>query len=1044
MKQTALLCKSCIRKKVFVFINLLLLMVSLTAVQAQEVVITGVVLDSKGLPIPGATIENVATGKSAGTDDKGNFKINAKVGATLRIGHLAFETQLKKVENTAKLEIRLQERATNLQDIVVVGYRSQKKETLTGAVASLKTSEIINTKSPSLAQAIQGKVAGLRIRQTDGEPGSFSNDINVRGLGTPLFVIDGVVRDGSNEFQRLNPEDIESISFLKDATAAIYGMNSANGVVIVTTKKGTKGKTTFSLSQNIGISSPTDVPQMASAGQYMTLRNEVEINAGRPPYITNEELAKWQSNLPGYQTVDLWSEITNKIALQNQTNLSFNGGSDKVSYFGSLGYANDNSILINNAINYNKYTFRSNVNMKLTDNLSGSINIGGRFDKSDKPWFNFFEIFKSTRVNPPITSVYANDNPNYYNNFAYVINPMALIDKDYTGSNVDRNKSVQTTFQLDYKVPFVDGLNLKGLLGYDFNGVNNKGIRKAFATYTYDDFTGAYTEIISNGPAMVNNYRNDFERFNIQGQATYDKVFGGKHHVSAMYVFEQRQLSANWIGGNRKFDYFSIGELNNGRSSDQYIDGSSSKEAYLSHIGRVAYDYKGKYLIDFAFRNDGSYRYAPDKRWAFFPSMSLGWRISEEDFIKNNLKFVSNWKLRSSLGRSGQDAGNAFQYLPYYSLNNEGYVFNTGAYTTGVSTPGLINNNLTWVTVDMFNIGMDLGFFKNKLTLEIDVYQRNRSGLLADRYGSLPNTFGTTLPQENLNADRTRGLDFTIKHQNNINDLNYSVGANFSLSRRQNKYIERGPFTSSYDRWRNQNVNRWTDFVWGYTVDGRFMSEDEINRAAIQNGDNGNSKELPGDYILKDLNGDGTVNDLDKVPLFWDSNPRVFFGLNFSLNWKNFDFYALFQGAAFYTVQFNEVYAEMLAFKGGNTPAYFYDRWHKVDVNNPNSEWIMGEWPAARLTQDMGSFYTRDSKVWRRDASYVRLKSLEIGYSFTQKGIKKMGISKLRAYANGNNLFTITDPFVKAFDPEKIAGSYSAGLNYPISKSFNFGLTVDF
>ncbi len=344
----------------------------------------------------------------------------------------------------------------------------------------------------------------------------------------------------------------------------------------------------------------------------------------------------------------------------------------------------------------------------------------------------------------------------------------------------------------------------------------------------------------------------------------------------------------------------------------------------------------------------------------------------------------------------------------------------------------------------MYNIGFDLSFLNRLIAFEVDVYQRDRSGLLAYRYGSLPNTFGATLPQENLNGDRTQGVEFTISHHNKINDFQYSISGNFNLARTKNKYIESGSYKSSMERWRGQSAYRWNDFIWGYEVIGRFQNMGEINTYPIQNGDNGNSKELPGDYIFKDQNGDGVINDLDKIPLFWSGTPQVHFGMNIQASWKNIDFYALFQGSAFYTVQFDEVYAKMLAFKGGNTPEYFFDRWHKEDPYDSNSAWIAGEWPAIRLEQDMGSFYTRDSEIWRKDASYVRLKTIEIGYSFDSKLLKPLGVDRLRVYANGNNLFTICDPFVKAFDPEKIEGDYSAGLNYPLSKSFNFGLTMNF
>jgi len=344
----------------------------------------------------------------------------------------------------------------------------------------------------------------------------------------------------------------------------------------------------------------------------------------------------------------------------------------------------------------------------------------------------------------------------------------------------------------------------------------------------------------------------------------------------------------------------------------------------------------------------------------------------------------------------------------------------------------------------MYNIGIDFSIFNRLIAVEFDIYQRDRSGLLADRYGSLPNTFGSKLPQENLNGDRTRGIEFTLTHTNKIGDFHYSVSGNFNLARTQRRYIESGPYKSSMERWRNQSSNRWGDFIWGYQTDGRFQNFDEINTYPIQNGDNGNSKELPGDYILKDVNGDGVVNDLDKTPLFWSGSPLIHYGFNVEASWKNFDFYALFQGSALYTVQFDEVYAKMLCFKGGNTPEYFYDRWHLSDPYDANSEWIPGEWPAIRLEQDMGSFYTRDSQIWRKNASYLRLKTIEIGYTFSPRLMHKLGIGSLRIYANGNNLFTVCDPFVKAFDPEKIEGDYSAGLNYPLNKSFNFGLTLNF
>lgn len=1007
--------------------------------------IKGKVVDEKDEPAIGAAVKVVNSTLGTLTDVDGNFSLDVPIGSEISISYLGYLPQTIKVGNNKFLNIVLKEDVVTFGDVVVVGYGVQKKESLTGSISNLKADEIASTKAPSLAQAIQGKVGGLRIRQESGEPGTFSSNINIRGLGNPLYIIDGVLRDGASEFQRLNSEDIESISFLKDATAAIYGMNSANGAIIVTTKKGKAGKTRISLNVNYGISKPTDMPKMANAAQYMTMRNEAEINAGRSPYITEQELLKWQTGTPGYETVDLYDAIANETASQYQATLSIEGGSDKITYFGSLGYGGDNSVLKNDAMKYNKYTFRSNVNIKVTNNLTAMINIGGRYDKTNRPWTPFFDIFKSTRVNPPITPIYANDNPNYYNNFSYVPNPLAMIDKEHSGSAQDKNKNIQTQFALEYALPFLEGLKVKGTLVYDYNDYKYKGVRKAYNTYTYGEYTGIYTAHVANNPSLVQDNRRENNRLDLQFQATYNTSINKIHNIGATYVFERREEKSNWSNGERKYDFFAQPELDYGRTYDQSISGSSGHEAFLSHIGRLTYDFKGKYLAEFAFRYDGSYRYAPGKRWAFFPSGSLGWRISEESFIKDNISWIDNLKLRASAGRSGQDAGDPFQYLEgYYALNGNGYVFSSDKYMSGVSAPTLINKNLTWVKADLYDIGIDLSVLNGLFSAEFDVYQRNRSGLLANKYSTLPNTFGGQLPQENLNGDRTQGVEFTLNHKNKIGKVNYSVGGNFNLARTKNLYVERGPFNSSWDRWRNNASGRWNDFIWGYDVDGRFQNQDQINTSPIQNGDNGNSKELPGDYILVDLNGDGVVNDLDQTPKYWSSTPLIHYGFNVQADWNGFDFYALFQGSALYTVQFDEVYAKMLAFKGGNAPEYFFDRWHLADPYDPNSVWIAGEWPAIRLEQDMGSLYTRNTDVWRKDASYLRLKTVEIGYTFNSKALAKLGVERLRVYVNGNNLLTFADSFVKAFDPEKIEGAHSAGLNYPLSKSYNFGFSLNF
>jgi hypothetical protein len=310
---------------------------------------------------------------------------------------------------------------------------------------------------------------------------------------------------------------------------------------------------------------------------------------------------------------------------------------------------------------------------------------------------------------------------------------------------------------------------------------------------------------------------------------------------------------------------------------------------------------------------------------------------------------------------------------------------------------------------------------------------------LAYRNASLPNTFGGTLPQENLNSDLVRGIEASVGLKKNIGALYYEVKANFNLARTLNKYVERGPFTSSWDEWKNGNADRYNDVTWGYVLDGQFQNEEEIMLAPPQNGGNGNIQELPGDFKYKDMNGDGVINGNDQIPQFYNATPKQYYGLTLALQYKGFDFSALLQGAGKYTVRFREVYAEMFAFRG-NTPAYFYDSW----TRNDDGTWNEGTWPANRYIGDVGSMY-KESEMWRKNASYLRLKSVDLGYTFrNQKWTNKLGIGSMRIYANVHNLFTIADAFVKPFDPEKIEGSYSAGLTYPLTKSYNVGINLSF
>jgi TonB-linked SusC/RagA family outer membrane protein len=1028
----------------------------------NAITVSGTVTDDGGLSMPGVNVIEKGTTNGTVTDTDGKFSLSVADGtSTLVFSFIGYVSQEVQVNNQNNFSIALVSDISTLSEVVVVGYGEQKRESLTGAISNISAKDIQTSTHSSLAQKLQGKVAGLQIRQNGGQPGEFNTMISVRGFGTPLFVIDGIARDGTSEFQRLNPEDIESISVLKDASAAIYGIRAANGVIIVTTKKGQAGKTVFNYNGVVGWQTPTNVPRMANASEWARMRNDAEVNKNHgngTPFYSREELQKYVDGVPGYEGTD-WYDVTMKnSSMQSQHNLSASGGVEKMKYFISLGHVSEEGLLRSNDMGYKKYTVRSNLTAELTKSLKAELFLSGRYDKNEQPGENFFNIFKGTRVTLPTESPYANGNPLYPGTVGSGQNPLALSNRDLTGYSENVDKQFQSSLALTYTVPFVTGLSVRGLASYDGNSYLNKSLAKSYKLYTYSNATQTYDPTIQrNGTADISNRFSDYNRITLQAQLNYARTFREKHNVAALLVYEQQEQYIRNSFLRRVYSFYTTDQIDFAGQQQQFAQGIEEQRANLSYIGRFNYDYANKYLLEFAFREDGSYRYNPDQRWDFFPVISLGWRISEENFMKNTLPMISELKLRGSYGIVGADAGDPFQWAAGFSLSGgAGYEFTNGAFTSGAASPAIVNPNLSWTTAKTSDIGINLGLWDNRVTLEFDVYQRDTEGYPAVRNVTLPNTFGGQLPQENINSARVRGFDFTLGYRGSVNDFRFGISANFNYARTKNLYVEERPYTNSYDRWRNQQSNRWNDILWSYTYDGQFQNQDEINNAPLQNGNLGNSRELPGDFRYSDINNDGVIDGNDMLPLYLGSgevmrnvnfgdsksNPKMQFGMTLNGQWKNFDINLLFQGSAGYTVRFYEVYAEVFAFRG-NTPAYFADAWHKADPYDADSEWVAGKWPATRFNNDVGAMYN-ESSVWRKDASYVRLKSVELGYTFHAGLLERAGITRLRFYGNAYNVFTIANSFVKPFDPEKLEGLYSAGFTYPLTKSYNFGINLTF
>ncbi len=1007
-----------------------------TASQIQTVV-TGTVRDSLGTPIPGVSVLVQGTSSGVATDSNGSFAIQAQKGDILVFKNVGYESHQVVLADQRALDVVIRPIFSDLEEVVVVGYGQQKKMTLSGAISSIKGEEIAKTKSTSLAVSLAGKVPGLQIRQQTGMPGEFNTNINIRGFGNPLFVIDGIVRDGDKEFQRLNPEEIESISVLKDASAAIYGLNSGNGVIIVKTKSGSKGPMRISYSGLVGLSAPTTRMKVMNTRQFEEIRNEAEVNAGRSPlYATPEELEA-KSSMPD---VDWYGAAFKRSAWQQQNNVKLEGGSDKVSSFINLGYVTDNGLLKSGDVGYDRYSLRSNVKAEVLKGLTANVNIGGYVDKRYQPgtWDDaFFYLMKAVHGIIPSERIYANDNPNYWNKPAPINdNPIAFSRREEFGYREWRGRTLQTSGDLTYRIPAVEGLTLRILGGFDQrNGIFTR-VQKNVMLYEYSPVEDAYQSFGTRQP-FIQEENTVLNRVDFQGSIGYEKSISNVHNINAILVFEAREENERYLSGKRLYNFYTIDNIDRAPTTGQEAGGWTNKATYLSQIGRFNYNFKEKYLLELAYRYDGSYRYHPDQRWGFFPVVSGAWRISEESFIRDRVPAITNLKIRGSYGVTGQNAGAAHQYIAGFS-GQGGYVFNDGVLTNGYGMTGLVNNNLTWYTSTMADIGFDLSLYNGLLDVEFDVYRRSREGLLARRLQALPNTFGAALPEENLEKDRTEGFDLMIGHRNKAGEVSYSVSMNMNFGRTQWIYRERAPFRSSWDQYRNTQVGRWSDIGWGYNVLGQFQDYEEIRNAPIETTDRANGNTLPGDYIHEDTNGDGLIDGKDATPLFWVGHPKMHYGMTMNAAWSGFDINVLLQGSAFSSARYTEILGNVLTF-GGNSPAYFYDRWRLADPYDPNSEWIPGKLPATRKNDYDAGSVRLESNANRFSTAYLRVKSVELGYTLPNASIK--GIHNLRLYLNGFNLLTFCNEHLRNFDPEILDGN---GFNYPLSVSYNLGVNVTF
>lgn len=1010
------------------------------SVDQSLVKVTGVISDVSGEPIIGANIVVKGTTNGTVTDIDGYFNLaDIPQGAVLQISYIGYIPQELTVRGQSDLRITLKEDAQSLDEVVVVGYGTQKRASVTGSVASIQSKDIVTVKTPNVGNALAGKLPGLRAVQRSGAPGDDDPQIDIRGFGDALVIVDGVERD----FKQIDANDIESISILKDASAAVYGFKGANGVILITTKRGQTGKPKINYTGYVGIQSPTRQLKLFDASEYATLYNEAQLNIGVNAPFSDEEIEKYKrGNDPAYPNTDWWNETFSNSMPQMYHSLSVSGGAEKVKYYFSFGYTDQQGLYRSKDDSYEKYNVRSNINAEIVKGFTVDLQLSGILNTRTKPNESVSTPMNHLIMAHPNLPVYANNTSPYWQNTGGgAANPVQATQASEVGYDERTRRQFTGSITFNWEIPWAKGLSAKALLAYDYNNLYNKSWAKQFSHYTYDPVNEDYLKGDYKPMTELTVKTDNSFTPNQQYSLNYKNTFG-KHDIGGLLLWEMYNYRKDMLEAFRQYDVSVIDEIAAGSSANMNNDGNREEAAHMGLVGRINYAYASKYLIEASFRYDGSYKFSPDQRWGFFPAVSLGWRISEETFFKENVLFVDNLKIRGSFGKIGDEGDfKAFQYLQGYKYPDGSFVLGSEGLSNGASNMGLPNPLLTWYESTTMNIGFEANILRGLLSVEFDYFQRNREGLLANRLLTLPTSFGQSLPQENLNSDRTRGFEIVLGHRNKIGNVTYDVKANFTTTRNLNQYVERAKSSNMYDNWRNNSNERYKNISWGKNCIGQYQSYEEILNSPIQDG-NGNKSLMPGDLKYQDLNNDGIIDDKDDHPIGHNDVPSMYYGLSLSAEWKGFDLSLFFQGAAGHEV-----------FTGGNLMSPFIqqglgngidiwtDRWHREDPDDLGSKWIQGYMPALRPA---GYNANGSSNTFNmQKATYLRLKTIELGYTFPKSWMGRVGIDNLRIYVNGLNPLTFTgrEGMMKYMDPEN---KDSMLRYYPLMKTFNFGVNLTF
>lgn len=1011
--------------------------------QLKEIVITGTVTNETGATFPGVAVKIKGTEKAVQTDAKGKFSISvAATTDVLVFSYVGYTNQEQTVGDRTTINVQLSSDTKTLNELVVVGYGTQKKATLTGSISQVKGADLVKSPQPNLSNSLAGRFSGVVINNRSGEPGFDGSNITIRGLATTgsnsvLVVVDGIPGQIGG-LERLDPNDIESVSVLKDASAAIYGNRAANGVILVTTKKGKTGKPTINYSFNQGFSSPTRLPKMADAATYAQIMNEIGFDSnpagGLNQSYTADQIEKFRNGSDPllYPNTDWIDQTLEKTALQSQHSLSVNGGSEDVKYYMSLGTVSQDGLYKNGVTKYNQYNFRTNIDANVSKYLKVGLSVSGRQENRLFPQVGAGDVFRSIyRAKPIVSAYYPNGLPTTGIENA---NPAVQVT-DIGGTNKSPTQVLNGILRASFIIPGVQGLSVDGFFSADKSNVFTKSFSKPYLLYQYDPTSKNYNSVIVGGnnqkATLTESHRNE-SLLTSNIKLNYARRFN-LHDINAFVGYEQSENHLEYFDAQRfNFLSTSLPELSQGgtAATDFLNSGYSTNYNRRSIISRLAYSYDDKYLFEGQLRVDGSSIFPQGKQYGYFPSVSAGWVISREKWFNENVKFVDNLKIRASYGALGNDNVNGFQYFDNYVLVGNGFVAQSPGATSSTIQPGvnlvkLANPNITWEVAKKLDIGFNAVIFKN-FSIEAIYFQQKRSDILATRNASLPgssgivNPFGSDplVPSENIGKVNNTGFEATLGYNHNGENFKWNASGNITYAKSKVIFIDEASGTLDYQRQTGRPLN--ANLL--YNSIGIFRTQQELDAYPHVSG------AKIGDLKYLDYNNDGKITADDQTRTPYSNIPQITYGFTLGASYKNFDVSMVLAG---------QTKVSQYVLPESGSVGNFYSSWadNRFSASNPT-----GTYP--RVTDRASNAISGgqfNNTFWLNDASFLRLKNVEIAYNIKASFLNRINVSGLRLYASAFNLFTISK--VKDYDPEGTSGS---GQFYPQQRIINLGANIKF